>query len=196
VEDSWARKWVKKTSEGKKWAKSMGLTNKPYVIRDNQCSSGDPRPLLEFASPRDDDVISSNPLNIFAKVDATGGFEAARLEYGPGKDPVQWEVLEVFNDPIENVSEIISWDISELSTGWITLRLYMTSNNDGFAEYRIQVNIQVPTPTPTPTESPTPTDTPTPTETPSPTATVSPTMTPTPTDTATTTPTDTYTPTP
>jgi membrane carboxypeptidase/penicillin-binding protein PbpC len=185
VDDPWARKWIRNVKEGKEWAKSMGLTKKPYVIKDNECSASDPRPILEFSSPRDNDVVSTSPLKVFAKVDATQNFKSAQLEYGLGKDPVQWEILGVFNDPVKDVSEIYSWDLKDIPTGWITLRLYMTSSNDQYAEVRMQINIQVPTPTPTPTKTPTPTDTPTPSLTPTPEDTNTPTPSETPTFTDT-----------
>jgi hypothetical protein len=196
LNDSWAIKWVTKKG-GKDWVKRMGFTKDPYVINeDNVCSADDHRPILEFASPRQDDVVTSGPLKIFARADATGAFDKARLEYGPGKDPVQWEILEVIDNPISEMTEITSWDISELPAGWITLRLYMTSTNEGFAEKRIQIDIQVPTPTPTPTETPTPTVTSTPTPTLSPTASATPVETSTLTPTGTDTPTPTLSPTP
>jgi membrane peptidoglycan carboxypeptidase len=190
LDDPWAIMWVTK-KEGNDWSKSMGLTRDPFVInKDNVCDATDPRPILEFASPRQNDVVSSSPLKIFGKVDATGLFDEARLEYGQGRDPVQWETIFIIDNPIKDMSEIYSWDISDLPTGLYTLRLYMTSTNDGFAEKQILIDNQVPTPTPTPTVSPTPTSTL------SPTPTVTPTASETPMDTSTTTPTSTDTPTP
>ncbi len=128
---------------------------------------------------------------MFARIDATSAFKAARLDYGPGTDPVQWKVLQEISEPVTSISEILSWDISDLASGWVTLRLYMTGLNDGYAEKRIRINIQVPTPTPTPTFTPAPTFTPTPTETLTPTITLTPSAsaTPSPTETPTLTPT-------
>lgn len=189
VDDPWARKWLKDDKKGKEWAKSMGLTKKPYIIDETKlCSDSDSRPVLEFGSPRKEDIIILSPVDIFARVDATSGFEDARLEYGPGTDPVQWKVLQDINDPVTSISEIMSWDISSIPSGWVTLRLYMVGSNDVYAERRIQINIQVPTPTPTPTFTPSPTETLTPTitltpvesATPTPTETLTPTETPTP----------------
>ena len=195
VDDPWAIKWIRKTSQGQNWAKDMGLTKYPYIIRDNECDEDDPRPVINFASPREGDVITSNPLKIFAKADATGNFESYRLEYGPGKDPVQWEVLEEGDNPVTETTEMHSWDVSELSPGWVTLRIYMKSTNGGSAEERIHLDMQVPTPTPTPTSPPTPSATFTPTPTPPATPTSTPTDTPTPTPSATPSPTASRTPT-
>ncbi len=161
----------------------MGLTNKPYIIDETKlCSDSDSRPILEFGSPRKEDILILSPVDIFARVDATSGFEDARLEYGPGTDPVQWKVLQEINDPVTSISEIMSWDISGLPSGWVTLRLYMVGSNDVYAERKIQINIQVPTPTPTPTFTPSPTET------------LTPTITLTPVESATPTPTETPTP--
>jgi penicillin-binding protein 1C len=190
IDDKWGRKWVKNTKEGKDWAEEMGLTRKPYTIKDDRCSEGDPRPLLEFGSPNANETLTSSPLKISARVDATGLFKEARLEYGLGKDPVQWKTLKKFDDRITSIEEIYSWDISELPAGWVTLRLYMSATNEGYADKMVQVNLLVPTPTPT--ISPTPTETPTPTPTITPTAS----ETPIPSDTPTSTPTPSDTPTP
>jgi membrane peptidoglycan carboxypeptidase len=183
VDDRWAKKWLKNDKDGKEWSKSMGLTKKPYLIDETKvCSASDSRPLLEFGSPRKEDILIISPVDIFARVDATSGFNSARLEYGPGTDPAQWKVLQEFSDPVTTISEIFSWDISDLPSGWVTLRLYMKGSNSVYAERRIQINIQVPTPTPTPTFTPSPTETLTPTNTmtPTPTGTPTPTVTPTP----------------
>jgi len=182
VEDRWGRKWLKNKADGKEWAKEMGFTKKPYLIKEDQvCSASDPRPEIDFASPRQDDTVAESPLKIFGKAGASGLFEEAKLQYGPGKDPAQWETLEVFSSPVQEMEELKSWDISELPSGWVTLRLYMTSTSDGFAEKRIQIDLQVPTPTPTPTptetQTPTPTETATPSQTPVPTNTLVPTQT-------------------
>lgn len=178
VEDPWAREWLLGNTEGKAWAKRMGLTSEPYIIdEDNLCLLTDSRPILEFGSPRDEDILIESPLDIYARIDATSRFDEARLEYGPGKDPVQWEILEIISSPFNAMTKIFTWDLSELPPGWITLRLYMKAINTGYAEKLIQVDIQVPTPTPTPTPTSTPTETPTPTPTP--------TYTPTPTETPT-----------
>ena len=192
ITDPWGKIWVRKTKEGKDWAESIGLSRKPFIIKEEECTEGDSRPLLEFGSPGDEDVVNTSPLPIFAKVDATGLFDDARLEYGPGKDPVQWEVLDTYNNQITEMTEIFSWDISQIPTGWITLRLYMNATNGGYAEKKIQINIQVPTPTPTLSPTPTPSVTPSPSMTPTSTETPEETLTPTPTDI----PTETYTPTP
>ena len=185
VDDPWAKKWLKNNKEGKEWAKSMGLTKKPYIIDESKlCSASDSRPLLDFGSPRNEDILILSPVDIFARVDATSAFKDAKIQYGPGKDPAQWKVLLEISDPVTTITEIMAWDISDLPSGWVTLRLYMNGLNDGYAERRIQINIQVPTPTPTPTN------------TPSPTATLTPTITLTPVETATLAPTATATPTP
>jgi penicillin-binding protein 1C len=186
LEDPWAIEWLVNEKDGKDWSKRMGLTRKPYIIdKDNLCLLTDSRPILEFSSPGDEEIVIINPLVIFARADATSRFEEARLEYGPGKDPVQWEILESIPNPLNAISEITTWDLSEIPTGWVTLRLYMKAIGEGFAEKMIQIDIQVPTPTPTPTLTPTPTITPTPTETPTPTSTPTPSDTPTPTETYT-----------
>jgi penicillin-binding protein 1C len=58
VEDPWARQWLLNDKNGKDWAKRMGLTRKPYIIEeDNLCLLTDSRPILEFGSPGDEEVV-------------------------------------------------------------------------------------------------------------------------------------------
>jgi penicillin-binding protein 1C len=196
IDDPWGVKWVKNTSQGKEWARKMGFTKKAFLVPDQTCSDNDSRPLLEIASPRDGDVISSSPLKIFARVDATSNFEKYRLEYGMGEDPVQWEILQEDTEPVDDLTEVYSWDLEEFEPGIVTLRIYVKSTEGGFAEKMIRLDIQVPTITPTPTPTSTETPTPTPTETPTPTDEPTNTPTETPTPTASRTPTVTLTPTP
>ncbi len=178
VTDPAAKKWVRKNPEGKAWAEQMGFTDPIAFSPDRECRSTDPRPTLEFLSPRDGDRITVNPLQIWVVASATDWFESFRLEYGIGDDPVEWRVLGERDFPAPDPEMIYEWDLSELEAGLYTLRLYMTSAEDTYAERKIRVLIDVPTPTPTPTETPLPT--PTPTFTPMPTNTPQPTPTNTP----------------
>ena len=70
---------------------------------------------------------------------------------------MEWRVLEERDFPAPDPEMIYEWDLSELEAGLYTLRLYMTSTEDTYAERKIRVLIDVPTPTPTPTETPLPT---------------------------------------
>ncbi|MFN2232620.1 MAG: hypothetical protein ACK2U1_00225, partial [Anaerolineales bacterium] len=192
ISDPWAIRWVKNDSAGQSWASNNGFKEPIFFAPTKACSENDPRPLLSIASPDNGDLIDENPLDIYGQADATDNFYMYRLEYGRGDDPVEWEQIYKKKVPIDEPELIYEWDVNEIDSGIITLRLYMESTEDTYAETRIRLDMQVPTPTPTPTE--TPTETPTPTLTPSPTQTPLPTLTPTasqtpmPTDTPTTTP--------
>lgn len=198
VDDPWAIKWLRETNQGQMWAKNHGWSKWPYIVREDQiCEKDDPRPILVIASPRQDDVIDSSPLKIFARLDATGKYKSASLEFGQGSDPGDWEVLQRFDSPITEMSEVHSWDVSDLSAGVYSLKFWLESTLGGHAEKIIQIDLQVPTPTPTPTSTPTltltPTPTPTNTSTPTavpPTATLTPSLTPTATLTPSLTPTE------
>jgi membrane peptidoglycan carboxypeptidase len=201
VSDPWAVKWIEDSIQGQAWAEDMGFSPPIFFTPSRECNALDPHPILAFTSPNPGERITTSPLEIYGQVDATANFQRFFLEYGLGNDPIQWERLHQQQSPIPQPNEIYSWDVSELSAGKVTLRLYMVSTEDTYAEKRIQLNLQVPTPTPTPTNTPTPT--PTPSQTPTPTITPSPTLTPTPSPTITDTPTSrlpkatkTFTPTP
>lgn len=170
VVDPWAIKWIEETKPGENWAKDAGFEKPIFFTPDKACSSDDPRPTLEFQNPQANSTIIESPLTIFGQVNATKNFYQYRLEYGIGDDPVQWEILHQKKVPMVEPDEIFSWDLLEIPEGIITLRLYMISTEDTYAEQKIQIILNVPTPTPTPTgtptASPTYTKTPTPTMTP------------------------------
>ena len=107
---------------------------------------------------------------------------------GYGDNPADWKTLiEGITSQYNQPERIYSWDLKEVPAGRVTLRIYVNSTQDTFAERQIHLNIQVPTATPTitPTSTVTPTITNTPTSTNTP---LSPTDTPTPTITETSSP--------
>ncbi len=177
VTDTWARKWINKDGLGQTWAKEMGFDKPVPFASTRECKTDDPRPNLSFSLPRDLDTITENPLDIFVIANATQWFDYVRLEVGRGDDPVEWRLLEERRDAFDSPAKFYSWDVTNVAEGLVTLRLFMHSTEDTYAELKIRLNLQVPTPTPTPT--PWPTSTPTPTLTPSPTSTPEPTYTPT-----------------
>ncbi len=179
VSDPSAKKWIKKDSKGQKWAAQMGFEDPVDFVPGRECRSDDPRPKLSFAYPRENDTIQASPLDVYVVADATDWFDSVSLEYGLGEDPDEWIVLEKHRNPISEPGIMTSWDLRDLPPGRVTLRLYMNSTQDTYAETFLHLNIQVPTPTPLPTSTPLPT--PTPTQTPTPT----PTQTPTPMETVT-----------
>lgn len=186
VSDTWARKWIRKDDQGKKWAKDMGFEVPVTFTPTRECRSDDPRPILSIKDPQDGDIIRSNPLSIYGQAYATDWFDYYELFFGEGGNPVKWERLQKKNSPAREVEELFEWDLKDLPAGEVTLRFYMRSSEDTYAELKLNLNLQVPTPTPTPTN--TPTATPTPTNTPTPTLTPTLTNTPTPTTTPTETP--------
>jgi penicillin-binding protein 1C len=190
VTDTWAIKWIKQDQSGKDWASGMGF-KKPFTFTpERECAADDPRPELSISSPSKGATITSSPLEIIGQVSATDKFANFRLEYGKGDDPGNWDTLDKRNKPVKTAKEIFEWDISKLSAGIYTLRITIYSSEDTYAELKVPINIQVPTPTPTPTATFTPTFTPTatPTITLTPTVTETPTKTPTATETLAPTP--------
>jgi membrane peptidoglycan carboxypeptidase len=182
VTDPWAIRWLRNDPAGQAWVEQHGFSKPLFFVPQRQCTAEDPRPLLQFTSPRDGETITSSPLVVTGQAGASGNFKSYRLEFGLGTDPVQWELLVQNGIPENDPAQLYEWNLEDLPAGTVTLRLYLESTLDTYAEVRIRINLQVPTPTPTPT----PTFTPTP----------SPTTTPTPTSTSTITPTPTETPAP
>jgi penicillin-binding protein 1C len=194
VTDEFAKKWITGSSQGQNWAKSVGFEDPIIFIPTRVCKAEDPRPNLVFVGLDDRQAVTTNPLEFYAVVNATAHFKSFYLEYGEGDNPSSWmRLVEEGGNASGQPQKMLTWDLSGLPSGTVTLRLFMKSDDNGYAEKLLRLNIQVPTRTPTPTLTPTATSTPTPTSTvtltPSPSATPSPTMTPSPTETPTLTPT-------
>jgi penicillin-binding protein 1C len=199
VTEQWAKRWIRREAAGQAWAESIGFQDPVTFAPTDECKADSPRPLLAFAVPQDKDRITLSPLDIFGQADATQWFDWFELSIGQGEDPLEWEVLERSDSPASQAQELHELDLIDIPNGPISLRLYLHSTEDTFAELKIVVNNQVPTPTPTPTN--TPTATPTPTNTPTPTSTATATPPPTNTPVPSITPhlpkaTDTFTPPP
>jgi hypothetical protein len=179
VTDRDARRWIRQDPQGQEWAKNIGFKRPVQFIPSRECRNDDPQVRLFFVSPRDDDTIKASPLEIYVQASATNWFESVQLDYGVRLDPDKWEKLTQVSRPVEQSDLIYQWNLDEIPSGFITLRLYMRSTEGTYAEKTMHLNIQVPTPTPTLT--------PTPTYTPTPTLTFTPTSTPTITSTPTAT---------
>jgi penicillin-binding protein 1C len=194
VEDPWARKWLRNSPQGENWLEENGFEGKIDFSPDRECNEDDPQPIIEFTSPEKHETITSNPLRIYGIADASDWFKSVKLEFGMGEEPEDWETLAKGNEQINRSELLYTWDLSDIQEGLVTLRLYIESIEGTYAEERLPINLNVPTPTPTPTF--TPTSTSTPTMTPSPTATPIPTKTntPLPSDTPSNTSTATLTP--
>jgi penicillin-binding protein 1C len=193
VTDPFARKWISETSQGQNWANGMGFNDPIIFIPSRVCQTDDPRPNLVFVGLDDHQTISQNPLELYAVVDATANFQSFYLEYGEGSNPGSWmRLLDEGGNRSSQPQKMLTWDLSNVTPGIVTLRLYMKSNNNGYAEKLFRLNVQVPTKTPTstPTVTATSTSTSTPTLTMTITPSVTPTLTPTPTITPTFTPTE------
>lgn len=191
VTDPWAIKWINEKDAGKAWAEKNGFSAPVIFVPSRACKGDDPRPTLVFVGLEDRQVISANTLDLYAVVNATANFDSFYLEYGYGDNPSVWMRLAESSNASASPQKLLTWDLAGAQNGIITLHLYMKSNNKGYAEKFLRLNLQLPTPTitqtPTITVTPTVTITPTMTETPTvtetPTSTLTPTETPTPTAT-------------
>jgi penicillin-binding protein 1C len=187
VSEEWAQNWLRQEPAGQRWAKDMGFEDIHFAPK-RECKADDPRPKLDFAGLKDGQEITDSPLDIFALADATANFRSFRLDYGVSNDPSSWTTLvETSFSPVPEPARIYTWDLTGVKAKVVTLRLYMKSNNGGYADKRLHLRLELPPPTPTATRTPTSSVTPTPTNTPTLTPTLTLTNPP---------PTFTYTPTP
>lgn len=191
VSDPWGRKWLR-TGDGRNWLESNDMPNNPFFAPDRECGADDPRPILEFSNLNDNDTISDPILVIKGVINVTrGDFSSWRLEVGAGNDPESWTTLAQGNNKFESPGDIYTWDMKDVTSDKITLRIYLMNGEEFYAEKRVFLNLNLPTPTPQPTLTPSltplpPTDMPTDTPVP---ATPTETLTPFPTETPTETPT-------
>lgn len=195
VTDVWAQRWLKDEPEGRAWATNLGFPTPLFFVPERACRADDPRPIITLTGIADGQNITERPLEIRGMITATQHFEYYRIEWGRGSDPSEWEVLvDEVRSPQETPGLLYEWDLEDVEPGLITLKIYVHSTQDTYAEKLIRLNLQLPTATPT--ETPTETLTPTPTITPTMTVTptIAPTMTVTPTPTVV--PTETFTETP
>ena len=172
LEDEWARKWIRRNQEGQRWAEEMGFPKPVIFAPPRECRPDDPRPQLVILAPRDGETITYSPLGIYVMADATQNFDYVRLEAGLGEKPLEWHVLYQGRERFSQPTLIYNWNLEQVPSGVITLRLYMHGTDDNYAQTRIRLLMQVPAPTPTPTQAPTLTPEPSPTpwlmETPAP----------------------------
>lgn len=195
VKEKWAVKWIEDTSEGRNWAENLGFGDPVLFVPERECKADDPKAKIIFAGLSAGQTITSNPLDIYALVDASHNYRRMSLEYGEGTDPSDWKHLADFDRNFPDVDLIYTWDLfeDEIEPGDYTLRIRVESTEEGrYAEKKITIRIQVATPTttvtPTATVTQTSTITPTATQTPTITQTLPPTNTsipPTATPTAT-----------
>ena len=203
VQDKWARQWLR-SGEGRAWLEANDLPRNPFFAPERECSASDPRPVLEFQTPREGDIITDTSLPISGVIDVkNGGFTKWRLEYSRARAPDEWFVLAEGNNAFPQPGLIYNWDLKEFEGKNITLRLYLMNGDDYYAEKRVSFQMDLPTPTPTPTTTPTatleptqvpptafPTDTSVPTVVVPPTDTLTPVPTPPVVDNSTPTPED------
>jgi len=159
VSDEWARKWFK-TGDGRAWLESHDMPRNPSYKPERECSSDDPRPIIEFTNLRETDTVRESPLEIKAIINVTkGDFTGWRLEYGRGEDPSEWTVLAEGRNKYEQSDTIFKWDLEDVDPSRVTLRIYLMNGEDYYAEKRVFLTFDLPTPTPEPTLTPTNTPT-------------------------------------
>jgi membrane carboxypeptidase/penicillin-binding protein len=162
VTDTWAKKWIEEKEDGRDWAKKMGFPDPVVFTPSRECRGDDPRPTIVFVGMVDDMNITQSPVDIYAVITATNHFKDFKLQYGVGNNPNKWKTLISSNEQYRQPTNLISWNAYEAGASRVTLRIYLESDKNTFAEKRVQLNLLMPTLTPTPSAIPEPTETPTP----------------------------------
>jgi penicillin-binding protein 1C len=180
VDDSWGRKWLTDTDQGREWLSSVGLSENVKFSPERECRSSDPHPEIMFAGIEDNQTITVNPIDVYALVNVPSGFKNFELLYGIGDDPSDWKTLAgPFDSPRAAPDRLVTWDATEFAGNMVTFRIVLNGTDGQYADKRIHVILNIPqaTPIPVPTATATiiPSATPQPTEIP--TATIMPTET-------------------
>lgn len=195
VSDPAARRWLTEDPDGIAWAKSNGFAEGIQFFPEGECSAENPRPILSFQDPVEGETVTGPKVEIHGTADATSEFDRYTLEYAEASDPKEWRPIgQTSTQPQKTPGLLAEWNVSDIDSGPVTLRLTVFSRQGGKAEILLHIIIHKPAPPPTATSTATPTATMT--FTPTTTATQYPTGTPTPTSTTAPTPTETQTPTP
>ncbi len=183
--DVWARRWIRQTDQGRNWAEGAGFKAPFRFVPRRACNDADPQPTIWFSFPTEGYKVMTTTVEIVVQVNSPDGIEDFSVQWGEGDDPKNWTEIAKKNRAFPDPEPAGEWVLDPLfPPGPVTLRIFVRGKEGGFAEKRLRVIIEIPTPTPTPTptETPTETPTPTPTETPvPPTSTPTPPVTPTPT---------------
>jgi hypothetical protein len=180
VDDSWGRKWLTDTDQGRDWLASEGLAGSARFVPERECRSSDPRPEVSFAGMEDNQTITTNPVDVYGLVNVSEGFKNFELFYGLGDEPSEWKTLAgPFDSPRAVPDRLVTWDATEFAGNMVTLRIVLNGTDGQYADKRIRLILNIPqataTPLPTATATLVPTITPVPTE--QPTATILPTET-------------------
>jgi len=205
ITDPWAIRWVLQNEQGENWALDHGFTRPIIITPTRECRASDSRPVIQITNLSGGQVLTSSSLDLVGIIDATSDFDYFNISYEVSSEPGKWVALvDHSHTPVKTAGKIVTWDLSSLPSGQVTLKIYLHNTQGGHAEKKIHLVVLLPTLTPTltptlaptltptlmptltPTLMPTLTDTTTPTVLPStltPTSTTVPSETPTPTDT-------------
>jgi hypothetical protein len=158
VSDKWGREWLR-SGAGRDWLEAHDLPRRPFFAPDRECSESDPRPVLQFSNLNESSVIIDSSLPIQGVIDVkNGSFTGWRLEYGAGPNPEQWNTLAEGTNSFPNPSLIYTWNLQGITDNKVTLRLYLSNGEDHYAERRVTITLNIPTPTSLPTMTPTVTE--------------------------------------
>jgi hypothetical protein len=142
VTDLWAKSWLTQDEQGISWALQMGFQTPLIFTPERECRVDDSRPFLSITIPADGQNITTSPIDIFGRADASTDFASWQLDYGIGSEPANWTKLAEGSTPISQPELLNRWDISSIPVGDITLRLTVYSISGTKAELIVHVNIQ------------------------------------------------------
>jgi len=72
-----------------------------------------------------------------------------------GNDPAEWTVLTEGRNKYENADTLYTWNLDGVNANNLTLRIYLMNGDEFYAEKRVFLRLDLPTPTAAPTLIPT-----------------------------------------
>lgn len=148
VADQTAFSWINDTWSGNNWADQRQLTRPVQPVPTDACSPNTPQPiiLLDWPTPGAD---VQGLVEVRGRV-VVHNFRDYQIEYGIGGTPATFELVDGPYNLSHANSELLGvWDVSQLPNGPYTIRLAVTTNAGGYANYDVVVNVNNPLATPT-----------------------------------------------
>ena len=149
VKDIWAQRWILSTPEGNNWVSSLNMpgsfqNQNFFFTPQKSCSPQDSEPAISFTNIVDGMQIQNAAQEIFGIVNASGGIQSISLEFGEGRNPSEWFVItNGIRQPFYYPEKIGTWQLGGIENGEYTLRIYVTSPENTYAEKSVIVNVNI-----------------------------------------------------
>lgn len=152
INDPAAVAWLN-SAAGRSVAQRIGLPTPVRSVPTGACDQGTTLPTANITTPTANQTVLET-VQITGQVTAPSNFNRYELAYAP-VNTNNYTSIGSFNQQQPNPNTILAeWDTRGVPDGQYNLRLIVFSNEGGFINRVVQINIDNPEPTPTPTFTP------------------------------------------